>query len=195
MFLIPQDFWQVKKTAHKGLGVFAAKKLKRGTVIGDYLGKVIKTSEYDFTLDKNGLFLMYYSDAASVYPDLTIPGIHLINHSCSPNCWIYTYHGHTLFFALRNIKAGEELTISYLLSPKTGFCHPCPHVCRCQSKNCTGSMHLSSKKFAIWQAFQDKQTKITRRARVVFGQNLPPLSKYPKSIPIDPVYSRITNSL
>jgi len=191
MFLIPQDFWQVKKTAHKGLGVFAAKKLTKGTVIGDYLGTVIKTSDYDFTLDQNGLFLMYYSDAASIYPDLSVPGIHLINHSCLPNCWIYNLNGHTLFFALRNIQVDEELTVSYLLSPKSKYCNPCRHICKCQSKNCTGSMHLSPEKFTIWQTFQDKHVKKTRKAGVVYGQTLPPLPKYPKSIPLNPVYARI----
>ena len=113
MFLIPEDFWEVRKTAEKGLGVFAKKEILAGTVIGDYLGKVIKTAEYDLERDAKGLFLMYLNDSASIYPDLSKPGIHLLNHSCEPNCWIYCFRGHTLFFALRNIKKGEELYCHY----------------------------------------------------------------------------------
>src|ERR1700687_1155673 len=103
MFLLPREFWEIKKTKEKGLGVTARKKINKGTIIGDYLGKVIKTREYDFSKVKQELYLLYYSDQASIYPDLGEPGIHLINHSCAPNCWMYTYKGHTLFFAIRKI--------------------------------------------------------------------------------------------
>lgn len=192
MFLISRDFWQVKKTKQKGLGVFAKKEIGAGTIIGDYLGKVIETAQYDLDKDKRGLFLMYYSDQASIYPDLKKPGIHLLNHSCTPNCWIYTYRGHTLFFALRAIKPGEELTISYLLSPKDG-CDPCPHVCKCDSQFCTGTMHLPKDKYAKWQRFQNAQKKKTKAAKVVFGKNLPKLTSYPKTIPKNPIYATITN--
>lgn len=37
MFLIKDDFWQIKKTKEKGLGVFARKAIKKGTIVGDYL--------------------------------------------------------------------------------------------------------------------------------------------------------------
>lgn len=183
MFLLKDDFWEVKKTREKGYGVFTKKEIKAGTVIGDYLGKVINITEYDLDLDKKGLYLMYYTDQASIYPDLTKPGPHLINHSCTPNCWIYIFHGHTLFFALRKIKPGEELTISYLLSPKDKTCNPCNHNCKCESKFCTGTMHLSKDKYKRWQKFQDEEKKKTRITKFVFGKNLEKLKSYPKTIP------------
>ena len=43
MFLLSEDYLQIRKTKKKGFGVFAKKRIKAGTVIGDYLGKVIKT--------------------------------------------------------------------------------------------------------------------------------------------------------
>lgn len=194
MFLLKDDYWQIKKTKEKGSGVFTQKKIKAGTVIGDYLGKVIKTADYDLASDKAGLYLMYYSNQASIYPDLKNPGIHLFNHSCTPNCWIYTYCGHTLFFALRNIEPGEELTISYLLSPKDETCKPCTHTCKCRSEFCTGTMHLSKDKYEKWQKFQNLEKKKTKRPKVVFGKNLPKLTFYPKIIPNNPIYSIICPS-
>ena len=182
MFLIKDDYWEIRKTKEKGNGIFVKKEIFKGTVIGDYLGKVIKTSEYNLEKDKDGLYLMYYSDRFCIYPDLSKPGIHLFNHSCTPNCWIYIYHGHTLFFALRNIKIGEELTISYLLPPKDITCNPCPHDCKCGSKRCTGTMHLTKRKFKRWQEFQNKEKVKTKRAKVVSGENLKKLNMYPKSI-------------
>lgn len=193
MFLISNDFWQIKKTKEKGLGVFAKKNIKAGTIIGDYLGKVIKTAEYDLEKDKFGLYLMYYSDEASIYPNLKKPGPHLLNHSCTPNCWIYIHHGHTLFFTLRNIEPNEELTISYLLSPKDELCKPCSHNCKCESRLCTGTMHLTQEKYEKWQEFQNLERRKTKTAKFTFGKNLEKLGSYPKTIPINPIYTIISN--
>lgn len=190
MFLISNDSWQIKKTGGKGLGVFAKREIKAGTVIGDYLGKVIETSRYDPDKEKRHFYLMYFSDQASIYPNLKKPGIHLLNHSCAPNCWIYIYCDHTLFFALRKINPGEELTISYLLSPKED-CNPCTHICICESKFCTGTMHLPKDKYEIWQKFQNTQKKKTKTSKVVFGANLPKLTSYPDLIPNNPIYALI----
>lgn len=194
MFLIADNYWKIKVTKEKGLGVFAKKEICAGTIIGDYLGKVIKTAQYDLALDKKGLFLMYFTDQASIYPNLKKPGIHLLNHSCTPNCWIYTYCGHTLFFVLRKINPGEELTISYLLSPKDESCNPCIHICKCKSKYCTGTMHLSRDKYEKWQKFQNDQKKKSKKPKVIFGKNLPKLTSYPKTIPNNPIYTLITNN-
>ena len=191
MFLLPEASWEVKKTREKGKGIFTKRKIAEGTVIGDYLGNVIRTAEYNLDNDKAGLYLMYFTDNASLYPDLTKPGPHLLNHACVPNCWVYIYQGHTLFFALRDIKSGEELTISYLLSPNDGSCTNCTHTCKCQSGTCTGTMHLPQDTYILWQQFQNKQRKETKRARVVYGKKLPQLVKYPKQIPSNPIYARI----
>lgn len=191
MFLLKKNHWEVKKTKEKGYGIFLKKEITKGTIIGDYLGKVIETSKYDLKNDKKGLYLMYYTDKAVIYPNLKKPGIHLLNHSCKPNCWIYTYSGHTLFFAIRDIKVGEELTISYLLAPKDITCNPCTHDCRCGSKTCTGTMHLTKEKFKKWQKFQDKNKKETKIAMFVFGKNLSKLNSYPKITSKNPIYEII----
>lgn len=194
MFLLNDDYWEIRKTHKKGLGVFAKKEIKRGTVIGDYIGKVLKTAEYDPDLDKGGLYLMYLTDEASIYPDVTEPGTHLLNHSCNPNCWIYAYHGHTLFFALRKIMPQEELTISYLLSPKTDACDPCIHICKCESEKCRGTMHLGEKQYEKWQEFQDGQKTENISVQFAFGRSLPKLASYPKTIFIHPIYKEMSSA-
>ncbi len=190
MFLLSDDYWRVRKTEEKGLGVFAKKKIRIGTVIGDYLGKVHHIADYD-SADEKGMYLMYFTDQAYIYPDTSKPGIHLLNHSCRPNCWIYTYRGHTLFFALRTIKVGEELTISYLLSPEDEMCHPCTHVCKCESTCCTGTMHLPQDTYERWQKFQKEERKQTKTVKFRYGDVLPILVSYPKTIPNNPIYAAI----
>lgn len=189
MFLLKDDSWEIKQTKKRGRGVFSKKEIKAGTVIGDYLGKVINIAEYDLNNDKKRLYLMYLSDQASIYPDLSKPGPHLLNHSCTPNCWMYIYRGHTLFFTLRKIDPGEELTISYLLSPDEETCKPCTHTCKCGSRYCSGTMHLSKDKYEMWQKFQNRERKKIKKVKIVFGKNLPKLAHYPKTVPINPIYA------
>jgi hypothetical protein len=191
MFLLSKTYWQVKQTKEKGRGVFAAKKIPSGTVIGDYLGTVIDMAQFDPADDEEHLFLMYFTDHACIYPDDRVPGVHLLNHSCKPNCWIYSYQGHTLFFSLRTIEPGEELTISYLLSPNDGTCKPCTHVCKCGSRFCTGSMHLSFESYVLWQTFLKNERKKTKSVPFRYGEILPKLPAYPETIPNNPIYAKI----
>lgn len=55
MFLINKSYWKIKKTKEKGFGIFAKKEIKSGTIISDYLGKIINVAEYDLEKDKKGL--------------------------------------------------------------------------------------------------------------------------------------------
>jgi SET domain-containing protein len=193
MFLIKNDFWEVKKTSQKGQGIFCKKNISAGTVIGDYLGKVIHILDYDLTDDEKGLYLMYLTDEACIYPDLTQQDLHLINHSCSPNCWMYIYKGHTLFFAIRDIKPHEELTISYAMSPKEDTCDNCTHICSCGSSICNGTFHLTKDKYEMWQKFQKKERKKTKTVKFQLGKKIKKLTSYPDRLPIDPIYFKISS--
>lgn len=188
MFLIPKSSWEVKEVAGMGKGAFATKDIPAGTVIGDYIGKVLRPEDENNVDNEGHFYLMYYHDRASVYPDLKKPGIHVINHSCAPNCWMYTYRGHTLFFAIRKIFKGEEITVSYLLSPLDKTCKPCTHLCKCKSPICFQTMHLSDKRYDEWDAFHDMESNKTKREKVKFGETLPLLNDYPKSLPDEPMY-------
>lgn len=181
MILLPIDYWEIRETKRKGRGVFAKKNISKGTVIGDYIGKVMRPEEA--IVDEENFYLMYYHDRAVISPSLKKPGVHLLNHSCRPNCFLYIYKGHTFAFALRKIPAGEELTIPYLLPPINKFCNPCPHVCHCGNLNCTKTMHLSIDQYRKWRKLNFKQSKETKKERVRFGKDLPPLPEYPKKIP------------
>lgn len=180
MILLPIDYWEIKETKRKGRGVFAKKDISKGTVIGDYLGKILRPE--NAIVDEKNFYLMYYHDRAVISPDLEKSGVHLLNHSCVPNCWLYIYRGHILAFALRKILIWEELTIPYLLPPIDKFCNPCLHVCHCGNIDCSKTMHLSIDKFKLWRKLTSKQSKETKRERIRYGKDLPALSEYPKKI-------------
>lgn len=189
MFLIPEKSWEVKNVKGKGKGIFVKQDIPAGTIIGDYTGRVIHPKDEDMVESGDHFYLMYYHDYASIYPDLSKPGIHLLNHSCTPNTWMYTYRGHTLYFAIRKIFKGEELTVSYLLDPQDKECKPCTHICHCGAIICFQTMHLSGKRYEEWVTVHDAQEKKTKPEKVKYGEELKPLDSYPTSLPDHPVYT------
>jgi len=193
MFLLSKDYWEVRGTAKKGRGVFATKMIPAGTVIGDYIGKIVPTSEADIYDTGRHFYLMYYHRNAFIYPLLNRIGIHLLNHSCTPNAWMYTYKGHTLFFSIRAIFPGEEITLNYLLEPQDEDCKPCKHLCQCGSDFCRQTMHLSQKELDLWWKFDQRNMKKTKKAKVKPGHMLPFLSQYPKTIADNETYTLFGN--
>lgn len=157
MFFLPESSWEVRDVPRKGRGIFTQSEIGPGTVIGDYIGKLMRPSDIDE--EKDGLYEMYFSNRASLFPDTSKPGVHLLNHSHEPNCWLYTYYGHTLFFTVRRIFPGEELTINYLLGLKEDCNEDCDHVCHCGSVVCTGTMHQIKEKYEAWWKFEEKNAK------------------------------------
>ena len=51
------------------------------------------------------------------------------NHSCDPNCGM---HGEITFVAIRDIEAGEELTVDYAFIDNEDY----SFECHCGSENC-----------------------------------------------------------
>lgn len=193
MFLIPSDHYQVRKTKKKGRGVFACKDIPAGTIIGDYLGILVADEKLE-SLEKkygNACYSMDYNDnGLSIFPvDVEAVGVHLINHSCSANCDAYFYYGHTLYFALRHILPGEELTIDYGFDTdsenKKEFLHPC----FCGSPFCRGTMYTSEARLKRYGNFYRAETKGQRFKTLKAGEILPPLDKYPQEIKDNEIFN------
>lgn len=64
-------------------------------------------------------------------------GAELINHGCDPNLKTRKMRGHVFYYSHRKIRAGEELTVDYRLSPLTFR-----YACHCGSPKCRGTMNL-----------------------------------------------------
>jgi SET domain-containing protein len=67
-------------------------------------------------------------------------GSQFVNHSCQPNSFIRIIREHVIFFALRDIEPGEEITLDYVESY-----HPDDYRCRCGAKGCRGTINLKLK--------------------------------------------------
>jgi SET domain-containing protein len=65
-----------------------------------------------------------------------------INHSCDPNCEAVIVNGRIYIEAIRNIRAGEELSYDYAYErdADTSADEEALYVCRCGARNCRGTI-------------------------------------------------------
>jgi hypothetical protein len=189
MFLIPKSDYKIRTLKKTGRGAFAARDIAAGTIIGDYLGTIIKSDSNDE--NKTGLYDMRGGLTYDIFADPKKDGIHLINHSCANNCDMYPYKGHILYFAVRKIFKGEEITVNYGLGEADEKDIVCKqHACHCGSKICTGSMHESNDNYEDWNDGWEKLLKREfgrwyTKTPGKYGTQLPRLAKYPAKIIID----------
>jgi uncharacterized protein len=115
--------------ARAGLGLFARVPIRKGQFIVRYSGRKIRTETAD-DLDTRYLF--------EVNTRWTIDGAtrrntaRYINHSCRPNAEVYFVKHVIKIRAIKNIKAGDEITYHYgrnyfeaFIKPAGCKCLPC----------------------------------------------------------------------
>jgi hypothetical protein len=193
MFLLDSSYYEIRKTKQKGRGVFARKEIPAGTIIGDYVGILIRDEKAEILEKKykNACYSMDYNDnGLSIFPvNVKADGIHLINHSCAANCDAYFYYGHTLYFALRRIFPGEELTIDYGFDTESDNKKEFLHPCFCGSPFCRGTMYTSDARLRRYGAFYRAETKGQRFKTYPAGTILPLLEKYPQEIKDNEIFN------
>lgn len=139
----------VYKTADKGWGCRAEQFIRRGTFVVEYVGEVVGAAEAARRLedyDRRGVHYVFGFRHSDVCIDPVVRGnvARTINHSCEPNLTkIQLYNSdmrpglrwpRMAFFAARDIKPGEELSISYdyEVQEHPGGCL----VCYCDTPSC-----------------------------------------------------------
>lgn len=98
---------EVRKSGIEGRGVFAKKDFKQGEYILTAKGPIVRwvvKNKQSSLVGPNWLGISKYR-----WVDVA-PPVRYLNHSCDPNMGI---RGRVRFYALRPIKAGEELTFDY----------------------------------------------------------------------------------
>jgi SET domain-containing protein len=164
------EYIRIAKSGVHGRGVFAARDLPKGTCVMEYIGERLTKKEGNRRTDAQWAKGRVYTFELSRRVDLdgSVPEnlARLANFSCDPNCESENEGGrHIWIKALRDIKAGEEITYDYnfpLVEP--------PPVCKCGAKTCrgyiVGSDHV--KELKAWLAKQKEhkpERKAARRTR------------------------------
>lgn len=125
---------KVKKSRIAGKGAYAMQHIPARRKIGD-LGGVIITIKEARRLIKNQVVINLVeldNDLALNAAD-NANNMRFINHSCGPNTYMRVMKNRVEFYALRNIKKGEELTCDYGETHHEGTL-----PCKCGVKNCRG---------------------------------------------------------
>jgi len=137
----------VRNSPIHGRGVFALRRIPRGTRIIEYKGKLITDKEADRRYSRvqaHSPHTMLFSVDDGLVIDATRKGnsARWINHSCAPNCEIEEEHHRIFIEARRDIVAGEELTYDYNLQigEKHTKAAKREHACFCGSRRCRGTM-------------------------------------------------------
>ena len=143
----------VRNSPVHGKGAFAARKIRRGTRIVEYIGERISTEEgsrrYDDDAKKHPHVLLFGVDEHTVI-DAAVGGgdAQYLNHCCDPNCETEVIDGRVFVIALRTIQKGEELNYDYHLDyeGKQTEAVRAKFACRCGADNCRGTMLEPPKK-------------------------------------------------
>ena len=138
---------QVRRSGVHGKGVFALQDLAEGETLIEYVGEVISWDEAQDRhphdpKDPNHTFYFHVNEDRVIDALYGGNSSRWINHSCNPNCEADEDNERIFIKALRNIKAGEELSYDYGLIIDEPYTKKlkAEYPCWCGHANCRGTL-------------------------------------------------------
>ncbi len=119
-------------------GVYATEPIPAHRKVVEYTGEKISRKETKRRAESTDLIYLFTLDPYwTIDGSVGGSGAQYINHSCDPNLVARITKGHILYWSLRAIKRGEELTVDYHFDKKVERI-----PCRCGASNCRGTINL-----------------------------------------------------
>lgn len=147
--LITGNHLYFDKSTIQGWGLFTLEAIKKGSLICEYTGELIRTAVADLReekYDKSGLQMYLFRVDKEYIIDATLCGglARFLNHSCNPNCkskdTVSIGNTKTIsFFAIKDIKPHEEITFNYKMEHEEDETKW--ERCYCGSKHCSGYLN------------------------------------------------------
>jgi uncharacterized protein len=131
-----------------GLGAFAMRPLATGERIVEYTGQRITKAESQVRCTAGNHFIFSLDDEWDLDGDQPDNPARFVNHSCEPNCEAIQRDDRIWLVALRDIRAGEELSFDYGYDLENYQDHPC----HCGAPGCCG--------FVVAEQFRDEVRKL-----------------------------------
>jgi len=136
----------VKRSRIHGRGVYAARRIRKGTRVIEYLGERIShevaDARYDLKDNDGHTFLFVVDDDICIDAGVGGNPARFINHKCDANCETVIDNKRVFIEAIRTIEQGEELGYDYQLTWESTD-DPAElqlYECRCGAANCRGTM-------------------------------------------------------
>ena len=117
-----------------GQGLFAEQNIKQGTKIIRYIGEKITHEESERRLAAGNVYIFGLDEHSAIDGSTSKNTARYINHSCEPNCHTEQFGYIIWIVAIRDIRAGEELTYNYGYEMNDEPAEPC----QCGAKHCCG---------------------------------------------------------
>ena len=125
----------IRRSLIDGTGCFSWVQLPTRKKFGEFVGQKISAREARARVARGGrISICEINHRWSIDASASGSPTAFINHSCTPNVYARIARGRIFFYALRRIKAGEEITLDYRPSQHPG------RRCRCGSIYCRGVM-------------------------------------------------------
>jgi uncharacterized protein len=144
---------EVRHSPVHGYGVFALRKIRKGTTIMEYIGDRVSHEEADARYENkdpndNHTFLFTVDSKTVIDGGVGGNDARYINHGCDPNCESAYQDKRIYVEAVKTIMPGEELAYDYQIQRDP---EDPPNVdeifaCRCGAEKCRGSMLVARKK-------------------------------------------------
>jgi len=124
----------VARSRIDGHGVFAALPIDARRKIGEFTGELITQREArERAARSKRIAIVELNDSEAIDARRGGSEFRFVNHSCAPNMYMRIFRRHVEFYALRDIRPGEELTCFYGETHHDGSLR-----CRCGSRRCRG---------------------------------------------------------
>lgn len=118
-----------------GRGVFAGAPIPRRRKIGEVTGRLVRLPAARRRVEGQAIIQLVELDERTALDCSRGNAFGRMNHRCAPNCYLRVFNRRVEVYALRPIRAGEELTVDYGATPHRGGMR-----CRCGSPRCRGAL-------------------------------------------------------
>ncbi len=126
----------VRASAIDGQGVFAEEAVPTRRKIGEIRGQAISVEDARIRATRSErIMIVELSPRRAIDFSLSSDPMRYTNHGCQPNARLYLGNGRVEFYALRDIAAGEEVTVDYGQTHHQGRL-----ACRCGQPGCRGAL-------------------------------------------------------
>ena len=175
---------EVRESTIHGSGVFAARRIPKGTRVIEYLGDRITHKEADDRYEDhdpndNHTFLFIVDRRTVIDAGVNGNAARFINHSCDGNCTSVIEQRRVFIESTREIAKGEELGYDYEIGREKDDPENVDEIfaCRCGSPKCRGTMLYPAEKPAKKKKAKKKVAKKKTAKRPVKKPTKKPTKK------------------
>ena len=133
---VENKYLDFKKSSIHNYGAYAAKPIRKGTRIIEYVGRPLTKKKAQDALEDGNAYVFTINKHFDIDGEVPWNLARFINHGCEVNAESDVEDDRVWIIATRNIQKGDEILYNYNYDLEDAFDNPC----NCGAKNCSGYM-------------------------------------------------------